>query len=376
MIKVVVPNFLEKKNILNDEIISDVCYSSFGESEFIKEIEKRENGRYIKLERDNEIHYVCLSAIKVEGRNTFLSQYLATVYRSFLYDVHANKKMEVYLLNTSEKAYTPYQQFVYRCCKTLGIKLLNVYGDYSPFSSFVDMKMARNKTSNKNKGNKSSYFNDTGEVIELFAKCFGANGKESVFLALVLKCVTERTIKIYEVAERNVEFLVNSDREMLMQKGIDFGRNIGKERLGKVELNKSEKELRNQPAFRLNLFEKFGDKKCYLCDCDIDHMIIASHIHRVTDIKNDVALSDDEKKKQIIDGDNGLWLCANHDKLFEYGLIFFNNKDLVLSDRLNDTQKNYVKNITAESSIKDCDYNSKMSYYLELHKARAEQFGR
>ena len=37
----------------------------------------------------------------------------------------------------------------------------------------------------------------------------------------------------------------------------------------------------------MNLFEKFGDKKCYLCDCDIDHMIIASHIHRVTDIKND-----------------------------------------------------------------------------------------
>ena len=37
----------------------------------------------------------------------------------------------------------------------------------------------------------------------------------------------------------------------------------------------------------LNLFKKFGDKKCYLCDCDIDSLIIASHIHRVTDIKND-----------------------------------------------------------------------------------------
>lgn len=46
-------------------------------------------------------------------------------------------------------------------------------------------------------------------------------------------------------------------------------------------------DLRDTPKFHYNLFKKYGDKKCLLCDCDIDRMIIGAHIHRVTDISND-----------------------------------------------------------------------------------------
>ena len=42
----------------------------------------------------------------------------------------------------------------------------------------------------------------------------------------------------------------------------------------------------------------------------------------------------------------GFWLCANHDKLFEWGYIYFENDKLIISDKLNLEQKNFVKNIT------------------------------
>ena len=135
-----------------------------------------------------------------------------------------------------------------------------------------------------------------------------------------------------------------------------------------------------------------------MCNCEIDSLIIASHIHRVTDIKNDKSLTDEEKKKQIIDGDNGLWLCANHDKLFEYGFIYFDNQKMVISNRLNTEQQEFVKKITTKLSVPktvefivsendvpygtpsfnivDADFNDNMKHYLELHKTRAEHMGK
>ena len=378
MINVVIPTYIENKGILTNEIISDICLRSFGETNFVKEIEQRRDGRYIKLVKDNEVHYVCLSANESEydGRNSFLSQYLGTAYSRFLREPPTNKKLEVYLLMTSESAFSAYQKFVYRCCKTLGINLLNISTNYLPFTNCKEMKDARTQVSSKNTGNKSSYFSDNGDHIEFFAKCYGANGKESVFIAMVVRQLTNKKIVLYQVEDHGQKALAKPDRELLEQAGFVFGDDILRKEFEKVDLTATEKDLRNQPAFKLGLFEKFGDKKCYLCDCDIDHMIIASHIHRVTDIKNDTTLNDVEKKKQIIDGDNGLWLCANHDKLFEYGLIFFDKKDMVLSDRLNDNQKGYVKNITSKLRIEDCDFNDNMSSYLALHKMRVEQIGK
>ena len=167
-------------------------------------------------------------------------------------------------------------------------------------------------------------------------------------MAMVVKQLTEKKIVIYQVEDNGQKSLSTPDREILLKNGFDFGEDIISEEFNRVNLDAPEKDLRDQPAFRLNLFKKYGDKKCYLCDCDIDSLIIASHIHRVTDIKNDKNISDEEKKKQIIDGDNGFWLCANHDKLFEYGLIYFNNQKMVISSRLSEDQQRFVKEITTK----------------------------
>ena len=214
-------------------------------------------------------------------------------------------------------------------------------------------------------------------------------------MAMVVKQLTKKKIVIYQVEDHGQRSLSNPDKEILLKNGFEFGEDIISEEFNRVNLDAAEKDLRDQPAFRLNLFKKFGDKKCYLCDCDIDSLIIASHIHRVTDIKNDKNITDEEKKKQIIDGDNGLWLCANHDKLFECGLIYFNDRKLVISNRLNEEQQEFVKEITTQLAtpqikgfmvaedtvsygtpsfdIKDEDYNDNMKHYLDLHKLRAEK---
>lgn len=256
----------------------------------------------------------------------------------------------------------------------------------------------RSQTSDRNAGNNSSYFSDTGDFIEFFAKCYGANGKESVFMAMVVKQLTDKKIVIYQVEDHGQRTLSAPDCKILEANGFEFGENIISEDFNRVNLEATEKDLRNQPAFRLNLFKKFGDKKCYLCDCDIDSLINASHIHRVIDIKNDISLTDEAKKKQIIDGDNGLWLCANHDKLFEYGLIYFDERKMVISNRLNLEQQQFVKEITTKLSmprvkeymdidkgvpygtpsfnIDDIDFNDNMKHYLELHKSRAERIGK
>lgn len=397
MIKVIIPSFIKEKNILNNAIIQDICTRSFNDKDYSIQYEERSNGRYIKLEKNNEIHYVCLSASESEyqGRNSFLSQFLGTAFCRYEADESDNKKMEVYLLMKTEDAFLPYQKFIYRCCKTLQINLLNIDEIIFPFSTYKEIKNVRSQTSDRNTGNNSSYFSDTGDFVEFFAKCYGANGKESVFMAMVVKQLTEKKIVIYQVEDHGQRSLSTPDKEILLKNGFEFGEDIISEEFNRVNLDAPEKDLRDQPAFRLNLFKKYGDKKCYLCDCDIDSLIIASHIHRVTDIKNDKNISDEEKKKQIIDGDNGFWLCANHDKLFEYGLIYFDDKKMVISNRLSEDQQQFVKEITTKLAkpkivdymiaeetapygtpafnIEDIDFNDNMKYYLELHKLRAEK---
>ena len=116
MIKIVIPTFIKEKGILNKDILNDICNRSFSDTNYIIEYEERTNGRYIKLEKDDEVHYVCLSANKDEydGRNSFLSQYLGTAFCRYTAANEVNKKMEVYLLMKNEKAFTPYQNFIYR----------------------------------------------------------------------------------------------------------------------------------------------------------------------------------------------------------------------------------------------------------------------
>lgn len=87
-----------------------------------------------------------------------------------------------------------------------------------------------------------------------------------------------------------------------------------------------------QKIFKNNLIARYGCK-CAICDKDIDTVLIASHI--VPASESDVV--------EKADCENGLLLCALHDKLFDRYLITFDftTGKLIYSDTLKDVLADY-----------------------------------
>ena len=121
---------------------------------------------------------------------------------------------------------------------------------------------------------------------------------------------------------------------------------------------KSEVRLSSvQKVFRDKLIEKHG-QKCLLCNITNKDMLIASHI-------KDAASCDIFEKA---DFNNGLLLCANHDKLFDKFLITFNFYDgkIQISNSLTDEEKRICmlnENICLEEKV----LTDKTKDYLMWH---------
>ncbi len=406
MNKFYIPTHLLPK--LTDDILKDICHYSIGSSKFQIVEEKRghNTGQYIKLKNKEVIKYICLSGeCSNASRNSFILQNFPTAYQHYLEEKSSNKEFEYYIRDVSV-AHPPYTVFAYKVLLTAGIKILNIdkvipsnktdYDFRTPFLDFKQMRRFRLNLQQKNSGNSSTLFEETEDEISVYGKSYGANGRETTAICLALKKLVDLPIKIYNVNETDPNHLANVDpanKYILESIGVIIDD-------GRMDFEKNHEGIakRDSKKYHYNLLQKFKEKKCYLCGCDIEKLIIGSHIHRVTDIIHS-NLSEEEKQKQIVDENNGFWLCANHDKLFEYGLIYFNNKDLIISHKLNEQQTEYVKYLTfgidtdikkyqADSndgfsvaediiqygtkkfSIDEKHYNEKMHQYLEMHKNR------
>ena len=444
---------------INREELNNILKLSLGKQVEDYEIvfENRSNGQYIIVETDSEKKWITLSAdyTRVAGdggsTNAYFVQFIPmTIADYYLNQIDKAKSMELYLKGTNHnRAKTPAQQIYYRLAKTVGIKILNEFEFDTairrniafPFESVEEWKKARMEMAGANRGNKSSYIIENDDSYVFYGKTFGANGRESIFLLYVLaNLIKEENNKIYlyEVSDNGAfRFESSSNEEDQKFKRvlkdlnvIYYADSVNYVENEEVEtLSDDNRDARYQAEFMRNLLYKFNSKKdldgnvifgpdgkpiivddikrCYLCNCDIQRLIIASHIHRVTDInKLDIPFS--EKRKLAVDGDNGLWLCANHDKLFEYGLIYFEDNTLKISDNLTEEQKKYVKYLTFDikkkiQEIKDsgnafmvaeetvsygsndgyalgentfiiskCDYNENMHNYLQIHKERTQ----
>lgn len=362
------------KEELNVRIIRQVLSSlNLNESFEIQYI--RGNGRNLIIETDTYKHYVIVSRETADSRNAFLAQYISTVLSQYVEDLTTKQKIiSIYLLDTSDRAKTDFIIDTYRIAKTLGINILNEseldLSIIQPYNSFRDWKNARNNRQQYNPANQSSYAMEDEDEYTVFGKLYGANGKESALLACQLAEIAKKENKklnFVQVKEHGTETISGTDKKLLECYGVNVSE-------GAIVLKdkqiKDRSTCRKQDEFKFNLLEKYGNKKCYLCDCDIESNIIASHIHRITDIDNS-NISDDEKRKQAVDGNNGLWLCANHDKMFEYGIITFNkNGDLKISPTLKENQKKYIKYITQVFKIQDNHLTCEFLHYLMIHNNR------
>lgn len=117
-----------------------------------------------------------------------------------------------------------------------------------------------------------------------------------------------------------------------------------------------------QKKFRKDLFGKYGCK-CAICNKDIDKVLIASHI---------VPASQCDVYGKI-DDDNGLLLCALHDKLFDNYLISFNYETgkIMYSKSLEGKLEEYQLN---ESLILDAKLmTDDRKEYLKKHNEEFER---
>ncbi|MCM1043654.1 MAG: HNH endonuclease [Corallococcus sp.] len=334
------------------------------------------NGRCLIAETDDVKVYVIVSRAQADGRNAFLAQYIPTVLSEYIADTAKNKKLCIFLLDTSDKAKSPFIIDTYRTAKTLGIDILNESSlglpAIQPYNTFADWKYAKSDRQQYNPANNASYaMEDEGEYT-VFGKLYGANGKESAFVACQLAQIAKREgrkVNFVQVKEHGTERVSAADKELMEAYGVC----IAEGAIVLADRKTSDKSTcRKQEEFKFNLLGKYGKKKCYLCGCDIESAIVASHVHRITDIDKS-ALTDAEKRKQAVDADNGLWLCANHDRMFECGQITFDTcGKLVVSSDLTESQTEYVKHITAVTQIDSAHLTDNMKEYLAKHNKRVK----
>lgn len=415
--------------------------------------EKEQDGQYIIIESETERKYIFFTyEFPNETRNGYLVAKIPIAFRNWYNDdTHKKKELGIFLLDIDTKyksleiyngiplddlkssgTINNYNTFAYKLCKTLGFKIINedklpydLYKDTvqnevyqyrknrilakTGFSSIENLKNMRDMLAGRNTGNKSSYILEFDDMIAIYGKTFGNNGFEIILIACAVGKLAQDTGK--EVCFLQIKDTLgrdgtsNRDSKPITSDNIDIMKSfkikvydelMDYEENPDVEIPE-QKDSRNQLEFMKNLMHKFGNtdkKECYLCHCNIQNLIIASHIHRICDI-NKLKIPFKERRAMAVDGDNGFWLCANHDKLFEYGFIYFEKDKMIISDRLNDIQRNFVKNITFNTSyekiekklgmiaegsesyilepafyIKKRDYNENMHNYLEIHKNR------
>lgn len=398
MIKVFLPQ--NNRNLMSDltsEIIADVVLKIFDVNTFITERDSddRRTGRFIKIVNDEneETHFVCFSNPNNNSRNAHLMQFVSPTYVKFYNDESVNKKIDIYIIRPDSNDRTDYIKMFYRCFLTIGINILNLgqlgISGIMPFTNYDDLKSYRNKTSERNTRNRQTYFTDDDTQVSLYGKTFGANAMESFIFGLSLQKISEKQVVFYEVVDNESDSISRDQKNILINNGVIFGDVIELLPSGYAKPGRRTGS-RNTPSFHYNLLQKFGEKRCYLCGCDMEHLVIGSHIERITDIDRSECYEESEKSRRATDGDNGLWLCANHDKMFEFGIIYFENTLLKIGSLITDEfEKQFInKSIFETKTIFPTDllsvgeinennfnirvehFNENMNNYISIHKER------
>lgn len=416
MIRVILPkHFFSGEDALSDDMIQDICRLSCDDTNFIKSREDRwkNSWQYIKLEYNGHIKYICLSRPDLQARNSFILQNFPTAYQHFLEEENENKSFEYYI-RYFDQEHPNYILFSYKLLLTIWIRILNlnrvvpsrlstISNFWEKFVSLQEMRSYRLKLQENNDWNNSTLFEENEDEIALYWKTYGANWRETWAICLALaKFNLWKPIVVYNVNETDLNHIASVDpanQAIMNSVGAvlsDCTMEIPEHGFTTQEENEQEqrrrKSLRNSAKYHINLLQKFGNKTCYVCWCDIESLIIWSHIHRVTDIENS-NLSEDEKKRQIIDWENWLWLCRDHDKMFEDWLIYFEWDEMKINEWITGLSRDFINKITFDIreiyhnsnidenileniswskifKIKEWDYTDEMHNYLEIHKNR------
>lgn len=388
-------NSEEVDNVFNESVLSSICTKLTGQSQFevVWKNEKNE-GRLAILETNKKNFYICISGADPQsGRNSYY-QSVPTALRHFLFSVKtSNDEFIVCVQGKKDSHLTKYQMFFSRMILTAGFRIIEVTsGLYTqwkiaPYTHVQDLILARNESKEKNSGNNSTFITDEGKYYHLYGKTFGANGKETTMLCYALLKLSIKPIRLFQILDNGEKTISGEDEKALncfstlfACKGITILDDTYEidEFTSQVYKPKDKNSLRSE-RFIYNLLQKTnGLKKCALCDCEVQPLIQAAHIYGVAEIKANENLQDLEKRKMALDGNNGLWLCMHHHKLFDSYQIYISLRNIGILSTIDDKQNfNYIKSSITKNkldAIYDCPDTENYFKYRENAKEEIQKW--
>lgn len=371
-------------DVVTPEVLRDVCYRITGQTEFTYVyvnndyrdmfLDKTYNkGRLAIMQYKDVVSYISFSELEIGGRNSSV-QSVPTAYNLYYSNPYPKKRLYYYFLNISEKVETDYQIMIYRLMNTVGFEFLNARESLlrriQSFSSIEDIMFNRQINAGRNRSNNSTFITKGhAGKIEVYGKTYGANKYETSLICYALSSLWQpgQRIKLYEVLEGDLRELPVASLNVIKQMGIidvvptDMT-------LEKRIYDGKETSLRS-PRYTYNLFNKLGNKHCALCDCEIPELIQGAHILPVAAIRRMISIPIEMRLEYALDGDNGLWLCENHHKMFDEGMIFFDNHGcLLLRNDIDQRQKRFIDEITKYKVLPTEFLTDKFLWYLEQRR--------
>ncbi len=316
---------------------------------------KYNQGRLGILQYHNTAIYICFSDEKCEGRNSGI-QSVPTAFNRYYSNAHTEKELYFYFLPCSGNNATPYYLFMYRLMKTTGFNFINtppsLAGQITAFSSIDDIIRARKENGDKNSGNNATYIvKNAPHEYEIYGKTYGANKYDTSLICYAISQLAqpEDHIVLYEYNEQDLKELPEASLEVLRSMGNIEIVNIDDE-IERQELEKNN-SLRS-PRFNAHLLDRLGERHCVLCNCGISEIIQGAHIWPVADIKRIHTLSSDEKLTYATDGENGLWMCQNHHKMFDSNILLLSaSGKITYKTDLSKEDEEYITSVTTVSKL-------------------------
>lgn len=386
------PLFLVKKNLqkssttniyfsdlLTKDVLDDVCFKITGSSDYDVKfvdndyedqyLEKSYNkGRLAILLFDNFVNYICFSEKNVGGRNASM-QSIPTAFNIFYNSPFENKKLYFYFLNSNSGFETQYLQLSYRLMKTIGFTFLNespVISRCLPFNNVDEIMNFRSDNSSRNRSNNSSYITKSSSFnYEIYGKTYGANKYDTSLICYAISKLAkpEHIITLFEIVEKDLKELPASCLNVINDMGVI---NVVPTDMQLEKRVFAKEDSLRSPRYLFNLLEKLGHKHCAFCGCEIPEIIQGAHIWPVSAIKKQKHMNMNKKLLAATDGDNGIWLCENHHKLFDCNIIQIReNGDIVFVSEV-DEHIDYLDEITTNKKLSSDIMNEKFVSYLRL----------
>jgi hypothetical protein len=331
--------------------------------------ESRFDTSVIKVNSKIDSKLVILSGLG-ESRNAWLSQPMLNIMNYLNYN-----KDDIYFYNRSELVKPTLRNiFDIKCLKTFGIKFIGIdkIGDikisniegFQTKEELLDYyyKLVEKSKLKKNDITEITALSDYIEIIN--GKTDGAN-KGSLFMPIIgliqLSKVIVYTRENHDFGKPFLRFMKSI--------GVDF--KISEDEFTKIinydQMTKSVNDLRNQDQCTRNVKKRVGHENCEITNDS--NYVITSHIIPVN-YCNILLESNKISKVMALDlcnsGNNALRLTSSLDKLFDGGLIGFDDYGNIIISK-NSNLSEYNKSII-EKYTTSLELNDKLKTSLYLHR--------